>query len=433
MDIIKERRWLAFIFSLYILLAVGYSLLMPIWEAPDEPAHYHIAWHIARFGRLPALNQNYELDQPKSFYYLGSWIIQGLDKIDTHLSDYYFPHEYKQNIRTPVRRFDWTRDNYRLLLGVYLIRWLNIVFGACALWLNWKAFRLIVPDQPMMRVGALTLASLTPQYLHITSSVSNDAIGILAGAWLFYLAIQIAATQSNVPALISIPLTVILPLTTKLTVLPFGAALLIIVAWKWLFNTPQIGWLVFSGVVILFGISIFYFLFPETIRSAASEITWRLFSLHKNAWTYNYLKFISAQIIWTYWGKVGWLAVGLPAAVVIFLTVFGLMGMLMNARNLIRTRLQNPQFNAWMATWIIVLCMIAAVARNALTTSATQGRFLFPAIGALSLLMISGWYNRLPQRFQRDLPLLVMVFMLLCNLALWQFGILPVYYQPFLD
>lgn len=233
--------------------------------------------------------------------------------------------------------------------------------------------------------------------------------------------------------LISIPLAVILPLTTKLTVLPVGTALLVIVAWKWMFNNPQKRWLVFCGVLILFGISMLFFLFPETIQTAAGEITWRLFSLHKNAWTYKYLIFIFDQIISTYWGKVGWLAVGLPAAVVIFLTLFGLIGMLMNAQNLIKTRLQNPQFNAWMATWIIVLCMIAAVAKNALTTSATQGRFLFPGIGALSLLMISGWYDRLPQRFQPDLPLLVIVFMLLCNLALWQFGILPIYFQPFLD
>ena len=62
-----------------------------------------------------------------------------------------------------------------------------------------------------------------------------------------------------------------------------------------------------------------------------------------------------------------------------------------------------------------------------------KGRFLFPAIGALSLLMVSGWHAVIPQTNRRLLPLVVMVLMLICTLVLWQFGVLPVYYQPFID
>ena len=433
MGMINERRWLTWIFSLYILLAVGYSLLMPIWEAPDEPAHYHIAWHLARIGRYPTMKLNYEANQPKTFYYLGAWVIHGLDKIDTHLSDYYLPHEYKQNIRTPVRRFDWTDENYRFLLGVYALRWVNILIGAFGIWLNWKAFQLITPEKPKLRLAAVALTALTPQFLHITSSVNNDILGALAGAFLFYLVIRIMTTHSNILALISIALTLILPLMAKLTVLPVSAALLILVAWKWLFHLPQKRWLIISGLSILIGAGVIYFFFPGTFQTASSEITWRLFSLRKNALTYKYLKFIFEQIIWTYWGKVGWLAVGLPKWSVILLTAFGLIGSLMNAYNLIKTRVKNPQFNAWVATWLIVFFTLAAVIRNGLTTNATQGRFLFPAIGALSLLMVSGWHSMLPQRYRDYLPVIVVSIMLFCNLILWQFGVLPVYYQPFLD
>ncbi len=117
MGALTERRWLALIFSLYFLLAVGYSLLMPIWEAPDEPAHYHIVWHLARRDRFPTLEHNYEMNQPKAFYYLGSWVIRGLDKIDTHFSDYFLPHEYKQNIRIPNRRFAWTSEQLSFSAG----------------------------------------------------------------------------------------------------------------------------------------------------------------------------------------------------------------------------------------------------------------------------------------------------------------------------
>ena len=76
---------------------------------------------------------------------------------------------------------------------------------------------------------------------------------------------------------------------------------------------------------------------------------------------------------------------------------------------------------------------IFAVARNGLTTGATQGRLLFPAIGALSILMVSGWHDVLPERYKDKLPWFVIALMFLLNITLWIFGILPVYFQPFLD
>src|SRR3990172_3877048 len=134
---VNERRWLALIFALYFLLAFGYSLLMPIWESPDEPAHYHLAWHLTRYDEFASPEINYETHQPRLFYYLGSWILRALDRVGPELTMYDLPKEYKANIRTPERRFEWTDENYHFLLGVYVLRWVNIIFGGLALWLNW--------------------------------------------------------------------------------------------------------------------------------------------------------------------------------------------------------------------------------------------------------------------------------------------------------
>jgi hypothetical protein len=314
-----------------------------------------------------------------------------------------------------------------------MLRWINILFGAFALWLNWKAFRLLAPEKPGLRLAALALAALTPQYLHIMSSVSNDASGTLAGALLFYLGMRFTSEPSNLPGLLSILLAVGLPFITKLTVLPVSAALLVIVAWGWFFNLRSKRWLVLSGIAVLLGAGIFYVLFPETIQSALSEIKWRLLSFRKNAFTQKYIKFILSQIIWTYWGKVGWLAIGLHAYIVNFLTALGLTGILLQTYRLLRSKTTEPQFNLWLGTWIIGIFTILAVLRNGLTTSATQGRFLFPAMGALSVLMVGGWHTVLPERYQRLLPALIILLFLCCNMLLWLTGILPGYYQPFLD
>jgi len=430
---VRERRWLILIFSLYFLMAVGYSLLMPIWEAPDEPAHYHLAWRLARKGGYATEELNYEAIQPRAYYYFGAQIITTMDKFNPRLSDYVLPFEYKHNIRVAERRFDWNAENYRFLLGVYALRWINILFGALALWLNWRAFNLIVPDKPTLRLAALALAALTPQYLHIMSSVSNDALGTLAGASLFYLAIRVIKEQRNLLAMLAIVLAVVLPLATKLTALPVSAALLIVIAGNWYFGLRQKKWLVVSSLMVLFGAGILYFFFPETIQTAANEVTWRLFSLRKKGVTVDYLKIITNQIIQTYWGKVGWIAVGLPVWIINLLTALGLIGIAIKTYRLIKSKTNHPQFNVWISTGVIALFTALAVARNGLTTGATQGRFLFPAIGALSLLMVSGWHDVLPERVQQKFPLIVIVLMFVLNIGLWVFGVIPVYYQPFLD
>ena len=430
---VNERRWLLLIFSLYFLLAVGYSLLMPIWEAPDEPAHFHLAWTIARKDRYATYERNYEAYQPRAYYYAASLVIRALDEFNPKFSDYYIPPHQARNLRKPIAMFNWTPANYRFLLGVYMLRWINILFGAFAVWLNWKAFRRLAPEKPGLCLAALTLGALTPQHLHIMSSVSNDASATMAGALLFYLAIRFTREPSNLLGLLSILLAVVLPFITKLTVLPVSVTVLVIIAWQWFFSLDSKRWLVFSGVAVLLGAGIFYVFFPETIQSALSEIKWRLFSFRKNAFTYKYIKFILSQIISTYWGKVGWLAIGLHAYIVNFLTALGLTGILLQTYRLIKSKTTDPHFGQWLGTWVIGIFTILAVFRNALTTSATQGRFLFPAIGSLSILMIGGWHGMLPERYQRLLPALIILLFLCCSLLLWLTGILPAYYQPFLD
>lgn len=430
---VNERRWLTGIFSLYIVLAFGYSVFMPIWEAPDEPAHYDLAWHVARNDGFPAYEHNYESYQPPVYYYAASLVIRALDKFNPHFSDYYLPPHQPRNLRKPLAMFHWTPENYRFLLGVYSLRWINILFGALALWLSWKAFQLLAPEKPGLPLAGLALAALTPQFLHIASSVSNDMVGAAAGALLFYLAIRFTKEPSNPIGLVSILLALLLPFITKLTVLPVSAALLVIITWKWIVSLRSRKWLILSGLVALAGAGILYILFPETIQTALSEIKWRLTGFRRNAFTSRYLKFILSQILWTYWGKVGWLAIGLHEYIVKLLTALGAAGLLLHAGKMIKSKATDPQFNQWLATWVIGIFTLLAVFRNALTTSAAQGRFLFPAIGVLSILMASGWHSILPERIRHHLPLIVTLLMVSCTLILWQFGILPAYFQPFLD
>lgn len=430
---VNERRWLISIFALYFLLALGYSLLMPPWEAPDEPAHYHLAWHLAQYGRYASQETNYEAHQPRAYYYLSSGILRVLSKVDPELTRYQRPKEYVFNIRKPEARFEWNDKTYRFLWGMYILRWLNILFGGAALWLNWKTFKLIAPQKETLCLAGLTLAALTPQYLHIMSSVNNDVPGALAGALLFYLMIRSVNESSNLLGLLSMILALLLPFSTKLSVLPISAAVLLIIILNWTFHLTEKRWLIISSFLLSAAIVFLYFLLPEVAQTAVNEIKWRLLSFRDNAFTEKYIKFISEQILATYWGKVGWLAVGLPTWIINTLTALGLTGMALQVYALIKNRVTDQRSLLWIAVWLIATFAILAVFRNGLTTRATQGRLLFPAIGALALLMAAGWHEILPRKLQRYFPALIVLLFLLANMLLWLTGIIPVYYQPFLD
>jgi hypothetical protein len=265
------------------------------------------------------------------------------------------------------------------------------------------------------------------------ASVNNDTLGTLAGALLFYAAIRFLHKPSDALGLSVIVAAMLLPILTKLTVLPVSAAVLLTIVSKWFSGLTQKRWLVYSALLLLLGAGIFYLLFPEAVQSLYSEIQWRLFSLRKNALTEKYIKAVSSQILWTYWGKVGWLAVGLPLWTIQLLTGLGVTGMILHIYSLIRFRVRGLQMSLWLAVWLVAIFTLLAVFRNGLSTFATQGRLLFPAIGALSLLMVAGWHYTLPERVQRYLPLVVILLFVVCNLVLWRTGVIPIYYQPFFD
>jgi hypothetical protein len=431
---LKERRLLVVIAALYLSAAIAYSLLMPMWEGPDEGAHYVIVLNLVRARIYSNLQYSYEAYQPRGYYYLATLPILILDRIKPALDDFYMPDADYQNVFFPVRVYKWTRQNFRFLLGPYVLRWLNILLGGIALGLNWLTYRLIVPDKPALRLAALALAALTPQYLHIMSSIGNDAVGTLAGALLFYLAVRMTFSTSMISAAIAIILAVVLPLTTKLTALPVGITLLITVAWQLagqLRDRQRI--LLIAPLILLASFIGLFLLSPGTLQSTQAQVVWRLFTVNPDAMTIPYVTKMLSQVIWSYWGKVGWLAVGLPVWSVNILSALGIIGMSINAFSLLKLHVPLAKPSPWMVTWLASLITIAAVLKNGLNTDLSQGRFLFPAIGALALLMVSGWYEIMPERFQREFPLVVMILILGSTLLLWHFGIIPVYVQPFLN
>ena len=65
----REPRTLVLIVTSYALGGLGFSLLMPPWEAPDETMHYSRILSYSDFWAGP---RNYEARQPPLYYWLAA-------------------------------------------------------------------------------------------------------------------------------------------------------------------------------------------------------------------------------------------------------------------------------------------------------------------------------------------------------------------------
>ena len=436
----KERGWLLLILAFYVLLGLGYSLAMPVWEAPDEIAHYRYALLLARQGRLPTQEENYEAFQPPGYYLLAGGALALLEGARPGAAALYAPPQIPENVTRPLPIFRWDRENFDVgqLWGPLLLRWLGVAAGAVALLFIFRGGRLLFPGRPVIGLAATALAAGTPQFVHVTASVSNDVLAIVAGAFLFWLLARLAGRRAT-PAEPSVLLlagaagaAVLLPLLVKLTVLPAGIGVLAAVAYHSRAHLRRRGrrgrLLLLAVLVATAGLLAVILLATGPGRNLLSEFRWRLLHLRPGFWE---PLVIARRTAHTYWGYVGWVAVPLPRPWLWSAVTLAGIGAAASLPRLIRGAPGAQR--GWRLLWFTVLVAVAAFLRNAFTTTAFQGRFFFPIIGPLSLLAAGGWAVLLPERVRKLLLPAVLLLVLALNLALWGTGILPVYYQPWLD
>jgi len=138
-------RPLAPILTVYVVLALSYSLATPPFEAPDEVWHVGCVAYVRTQGRLPALDAPHadivrqEATQPPLYYIALSVVTSGIDLSDFPLVARLNPHaapglphaDGNKNMTVPVvAPFPWTGT----ILAVYLMRCTSIALGLITLW-----------------------------------------------------------------------------------------------------------------------------------------------------------------------------------------------------------------------------------------------------------------------------------------------------------
>ena len=403
------------ILALYLLLAILYSLVVPVFEGPDESAHYLYADYLARTNRLPKLDYAQpveEYHQPPLYYWLNSVWIRLVGRPDpgpflqrnpfAAISDTASPankNAFRHNLM--AERWPWPGTVLALRLG----RLTAMLMGALTVWLAGRIGLSIFAGDEWLAGAVAGLVAFNPQFIFISANLNNDNLVTLlvtAGLWL-------AWRYSQTPALnwrhgLWAGLLVGLAVLSKPTGWIGGPALGAVFCWqvvKTRSGRPLYGLLamLLSGLLVAgWWIVRNHLLYQDPFLRRYLMAYLQIEAMQPLSLALFLRRLQEAEI--SFWATFGWLNITIPER---FYTIYRLMvrlallgvglGGIMNrfgrqmdwrdlAGRMVLPGILLGGMGLTMWQWVVL-------------AGGVQGRLLFPIIVPLALLVVWGWQNLL--------------------------------------
>jgi len=405
---------------LYLALAMLYALNTPRWQVPDEPAHYNYIRTIAEQAAFPVLqfgdyDQQY-LDTIKARHFPADMSIDAI-RYESHQPPLYYL------LAAPLYKMAEHATTDSRLIG---LRFFSSLLGTLLLALVFRIAYEIFPTEPFITVFATAFAAFVPQHLAMMGGVDNDALAevVLAGIALGLLRI-LAAAHTNQPVT-ALPSEAAVPetnldrrrwlvlgilmgigfITKSTTYVSVGLLLVTFVLLRHetrhVISLPRrvfesgmlsllIGSLWFARDAATYGATDILGLARHNAVVADQPQTLQLFPSYLAA-----LPDFMQTLFRSFWGQFGWMGVILDSRIYVLLFAFSVFALLGLVPFFVQARLTRAQIRqlflllAWIA--FVLLSTIA----YSLDFYQAQGRYLFPALGAIAIMVamgIRGWLS----------------------------------------
>jgi len=190
---LSHQKVLWLLLAGFVALTFALSVLNPIWEAPDEPAHFQYVQLLAQRHQLPTLNEDLpgltaadrqELHQPPLFYLLAAPLVLpvNLNSNPSWLLNPYFTwpnHPLRNGIAVHMVAEQWPFHGQ--VLGVHLMRLTSVLLGAATVLVVYLIAVHIGLGSAFALLGA-SIAALTPAFFISSSAIDNDNAAILCSS-----------------------------------------------------------------------------------------------------------------------------------------------------------------------------------------------------------------------------------------------------------
>lgn len=236
------RRLLALLLAIQLIRAVLYAVLLPLWQNPDELAHFE-------YVRLLTDRETIRLDLPlgdtvayRVVAALGGGRAEGA-QARTHsdlrreISESLVRHRFWEIRRVPdpegVGVFGYPELNQpplsylvaaavlrALSLGsvddeAYALRFLSIIMSLAIVAIAYQVVRELLPDRPAVAFAAAGFITFIPQYTSLSGAITNDKLVELAFAGVFALTVRSARQGLSWPGWTGLAALTVTALLTK--------------------------------------------------------------------------------------------------------------------------------------------------------------------------------------------------------------------------
>ena len=184
---------LAAVLIAYVAVALCYVFLTPLWQAPDEPAHYNYVRHLLTEARLPVLAEGdfpaQYLEELKASGFPPSAPIDGI-RYESHQPPLYYL------LAAPVLA---AVVGDPAAVQVYALRLLSVLLGVAIVLLSYRLGRVIWPSEEGRPTVLAAVVAFIPMHTAVTAAISNDVLaeGLVIGAVV--VAVRGALTPGPTP------------------------------------------------------------------------------------------------------------------------------------------------------------------------------------------------------------------------------------------
>ncbi len=446
-----------FVVLIFLLFTLLYALFVPVWEAPDEPAHYIRIRKLAEPGfALPdypgpiktiwsegVLYSDYQGAQPPLYYWVATGVLKGLERVtEAPAPEFLFPpvrSDFRERtnlfLHPPLR----LRQHLNALAPVYGLRLFSVLLGAGAVFLIYRIGRAVYPSDPALALLAGGVAATLPQFNFISGAVGNDPAAALLGAGTLLYLVRGLVTGRPVTARYYLGLGGLLSLGLLVKfnlVFLFPTALLFILLKH--FPNPQSsalegrGWgrlgtaLALTAALPVLLAAAAAVLYPGEFAGKVRVLYLRLTAVTPYLLGGVKIRHMLRTIYRSFFALFGWMSHPVSGWLYLAWGLFSagaLLGWLRRSPGGISAAGKGQAGLLAAAAGLLFLGVI----KNNLLVPQSQGRFLFPALGAVSVLFAGGLLRHFPERWRP--PAAWILLALLAGLDLIAFseltGLLP--------
>lgn len=437
----------AAVLTSYLLFAILFSLLIPIFEAPDEQGHFENGLFISENSILPVQNtvsQNFA-HHPPLYYLLISFPLKFVDtsnKADVPelRPDFVWPdlNQPSGYIHSENELFPYSG----IVLGVHLARGVSIISGLLTLLFAKSLFNKLFEENHFVALTSLIIVALNPQFIFINSTITNDSL----------LVTITTATLWCIQRLISQPTSrwwwfmlgtfIGMAIMTKSTAIIF----LVPIFGLWFFLAFQSSSkmehvkLGFNFFIPVFMLTSWWFI--RNYNLYGDLLGWEYYVL---AWSdalrtapLNWaegLLILSLQLR-SFWGVFGWMNIYMPNGYYFFILLFYLHSAIFTFFAFFRKPnihfSQHSKYLIWTLFAYVVSLECFIFYQNTIhNLTLAQGRFLMPVVTAISIWLTFGIFSAIAEKYYMTATIATYSFLFVSVVYSMFFEILPAYTSGF--